>query len=170
MKQNFSTQRCWSDATLTVYQGIPRKNVCILSTVHTGVALLVGRRQSQNLWCTILTGNTASVLDQKVMPYSIKGCTRRWPVAVSSSTWLGSMPASYSRSSSSRRARRKVLQHLTEELREEYMEGKGATAVGTRWPAAEPTIAAAADTEVVLVRKSCKRNQASDRMPQAHVW
>ena len=31
------TLRCWSDVTLTVYQGKPRKNVCILSTVYTGV-------------------------------------------------------------------------------------------------------------------------------------
>ena len=35
------------------------------------------------------------------------------------------MPISYSRSSSSRRAQRKVLQQLAEELRAEYMEGKG---------------------------------------------
>ena len=55
------------------------------------------------------------------------------------------MPASYSRSSSSRRARRKVLQQLTEELRAEYMEGKQAAAGGTRWAAAEATTAAAAD-------------------------
>ena len=47
------------------------------------------------------------------------------------------MPASYSRSTSSRRARRKVLQQLAEELRAEYMEGKAAVAVGTRWAAAK---------------------------------
>ena len=41
------------------------------------------------------------------------------------------------------------------------MEGKGAAAGGTSWAAAEPTTAAAADTdtEAVPVRKSCKRNQ-----------
>ena len=77
------------------------------------------------------------------------------------------MPASYSRSISSRRAQRKVLQQLAEELRAEYMEGKGVTPVGTRWPAAEATTTAAAaaadtETEAVPVQKSCKRNQTSD--------
>ena len=47
------------------------------------------------------------------------------------------MPASHSRSTSSRRAQRKVLQQLAEELRAEYMEGKAAAAVGTRWAAAK---------------------------------
>ena len=62
------------------------------------------------------------------------------------------------------RARRKVLQQLAEELRAEYMEGKAAAAVGTRWAAAKATTAASADTdmEAVPVRKSCKRNQTLD--------
>ena len=57
--------------------------------------------------------------------------------------------------------------YLTE-LKAEYMEGKEATVVGTRWAAAETTTSAAAaaaadtDTEAVLVRKSCKRNQTLD--------
>ena len=55
--------------------------------------------------------------------------------STTSSTWQGLMPTSYSWSISSRRARRKVLQQLTEELRAEYMEGKAAAAVGTRWAA-----------------------------------
>ena len=50
------------------------------------------------------------------MAYFVKGGTWRWPVSsMASSTWLGSMPASYSRSTSSRRARRKILQQLAEE-------------------------------------------------------
>ena len=32
------------DATLTVYQGKPRKNVCILSTVHTAVGTFSGAK------------------------------------------------------------------------------------------------------------------------------
>ena len=69
------------------------------------------------------------------------------------------MPASYSRSTRSRRAWRKVLQQLAEELRVEYMEGKEAAAVGTRWAAAVATTAAAADTEpeAVPVQKSQNR-------------
>ena len=64
------------------------------------------------------------------------------------------MPASYSWSTSSRRARRKVLQQLAEEVRAEYMEGKEAAAGGTRWVAEEATAAAAdTQTEAVLVPK-----------------
>ena len=47
-----------------------------------------------------------------------------------------------------------------EELRAEYMEGKAAAAVGTRWAAVEATTAT--DTEAMPGRKSCKRNQKSD--------
>ena len=103
------------------------------------------------------------VPDQMARAYSVRG---RWPVAVFYNILdlAGSMPASYSRSTSSRRARRKVLQQLAEEVRAEYMEGKAAATVGTRWAAAEPITAAAADTETetVPVRKSCKRNQTPD--------
>ena len=67
--------------------------------------------------------------------------------STTSSTWQGLMPTSYSWSISSRRARRKVLQQLTEELRAEYMVGKAAAAVGTRWVAVEATTAAAVDTD-----------------------
>ena len=56
--------------------------------------------------------------------YSVKGCTQRWPVSsITSSTCLGSMPASYSRSTGSRKPRRKVLQQLAEELKAERGRG-----------------------------------------------
>ena len=88
----------------------------------------------------------------------IRDC--RWWSSLTSSTWLGSMPASYSRSTSSRRDWRKEA----EELRAEYMEGKADAAVGTWWAAAEATTLAAADTdtEAVPVRKNCKRNKTLD--------
>ena len=74
------------------------------------------------------------VLHQMARTYSFRGGTEdgQWRSSITSSTWLGSMPASYSRSTSSRRAWRKVLQQLAEELRAEYMEGKTAATVGTR--------------------------------------
>ena len=66
-------------------------------------------------------------------------CTQVWaPLVGWRQLKLGSMSASYSRSTSRWRAQRKVLQQLTE-LRAEHMEGKGAAAVGTRWAAAETT-------------------------------
>ena len=57
------------------------------------------------------------------------------------------MLATHSRSTSSRIDRKKVLQQLADELRAEYMEGKAAAAVSTRWAAAEATTAAEADTD-----------------------
>ena len=104
------------------------------------------------------------ITDQMARAHSVKGSTEdgQWRSSITSSTWLGSMPTSYSRSTSSRRAQRKVLQQLSEELRAEYMEGKAA--VGTRWAAVEATTAAAADTdtEAMSVRKSSKWNRMSD--------
>ena len=108
----------------------------------------MGWGQSQSVWCTKTTPSTAWTCT-RWRGRTVKGgmADGRWRSSVTSSTWLGSMPTSYSRSTSSKRARRKVLRQLTEELREEYIEGKGATAVGTMWAAAEPTTAAAADTD-----------------------
>ena len=83
------------------------------------------------------------------------------------------MPASYSRSTSSKRACRKVLQQLSEELRAEYMEGKVAAAVSTRWAAAEATTAAAADmdTEAVSVQRAANRTKLQTlEMAQARLW
>ena len=86
-----------------------------------------------------------------VRAYSFKGGMEDgwWRSSITSSTWLGSMPTSYSRSTSSRRGWRKFLQQLAEELRAEYMEWKGAAAVEatTAAAAAEATTVAAADTE-----------------------
>ena len=66
----------------------------------------------------------------------------------------GSMPATYSRSTSSRRAWRKVLQQLAEKLRAEYMEGKAAVAVGTKWTVVEATTAEAAAAETAVASNS----------------
>ena len=134
--------------------------------LHTSVGTFSGAEAKPE--SVIYYNNTKyseDVQDQMERAYSVKGGTEdvQWWSSITSSTWVGSMSTSFSRSSSSRRARRKVLQQLAEELREEYMEGKGAAAVGTRWAATEATTAAAAaDTEAVPVRKSCKQNQTSD--------
>ena len=158
-----STLKC-GDETLTVYQGNPRKNVCILSTAHTGVGSFSWAKAKPV--CLSYYNNTkygVDVPDQMARAYSVRG---RWPVAVFYNILdlPGINAASYSRSTSSRRARSKVLQQLAEELRAEYLEGKAAATVGTRWAAAEATTAAAADTETeaVPVRKSCKWNQTPD--------
>ena len=94
-------------ATLTVYQGKPRKNVCILSTVHTGVGSFSGAKAKPE--SVIYSNNmkySMDELDQMERAYCVKGSTEngQWRSSITSLTWLGSMPASYSRSTSSRRA------------------------------------------------------------------
>ena len=39
----------YADATLMVYQGKPRKNICILSIVHTGVGTFSGAKTKQSM-------------------------------------------------------------------------------------------------------------------------
>ena len=89
------------------------------------------------------------------------------------------MPTSYSRSApAAGEPWRKVLQQLAEELRAEYMEGKGAVAVGTRWAAMEATTAAAAAAAAAAAqnRRQCQSKRATNRtkhrtleMPHARV-
>ena len=162
-KRSCSAQRCWSDATLTVYQVKLRKNVCILSTVHTGVGTFSGAKAKPE------SENGKDVPDQMARAYSVKDGKQRWPVAVFYNILdLAGIRGhiAFKECTSSRRAQRKFLQQLSEELRAEYIKGKGATAVGPMWTAAKAATAAAADmdtdTEAVPVRKSCKRNNTLD--------
>ena len=125
--------------------------------MHTGVGTFSGvKAKPESVMYYNNTKHSVEVPDwmQGRTPSKAVGEGGQWWSAITFSTWLGSMPASYSRSTSSRRAWRKVLQQLIE-LRAEYMEGKGAAAVGTRWAVVEETTTAAADTEAV--RESCKR-------------
>ena len=118
------------NAPLTVYHGKPRKNVCILSIIHTVVGTFSGAKAEpesvtyyNNKECDI------DVQDYMVRAYSVKGVTRRWLVVVYCNILvLAGINAHilFQECTSSRVARRKFLLHLAEELRAEYMEGKGA--------------------------------------------
>ena len=89
-----------TDATLMVHQGKPRKNVCILSTVHTGVGTFSGAKSKpESVTYYSNTKYGVDVLDQMARAYSVKGGTRRWPMVVFYNILnLGSVPTSYSRS------------------------------------------------------------------------
>ena len=114
--------------------------------MHTGVGTFSGAKAKPE---SVMYNNNTKYGED---PDQMRGSTPsqavhedgQWRSSIKSSTWQGSMPASYSRSTSSRRAQRKVLQQLAEELKAEYMEGKGTASVRTR-SAAEATTAAAAD-------------------------
>ena len=145
------------------------RDVCILSTMQVW-SPLAGRRQNQSVWCTTTTPSTAQKSRTRCEGVLRQRRYGRWLVAVFYN--ILNLPGINARilfkeCTSSRRARRKSLQQLAEELRAEYMEEKGASAVATRWAAeeaAEATTAAAAGTEMetVPVRTSCKWDQTSD--------
>ena len=158
----------WRDATLTVYQGEQRKNVCFLSSVHTGVGTFSGAKANPEfVMYYINTKYGVDIPDQMMRAYSVK-------VVVYNILDLAGINARilFKECTSSRRARREVLQQLAEELRAEYIEGKGTVAVGTRWAAVEaPTAAADTDMEAVLVQKSCNGTKLwTLEMPHARVW
>lgn len=70
-------------ATLTVYQCKPRKNVSILSTVHTAVNITSGRKAKlETVTYYNRTKVGVDVRDQMARKYLVKAPTRRWPLAV----------------------------------------------------------------------------------------
>lgn len=71
-------------ATLTIYQGKVKKNVCILSTMHQTVTLESDsqRKKPDTVHFYNLTKVGVDVLDQMIRKYSTRSATRRWPVAV----------------------------------------------------------------------------------------
>ena len=105
--------RCWSDATLTVYQVKQRKNVSILGTVHTGVGTFSGVKAKPE---SVMYNNTNTAWMSRTRCEGVLRQRRygRWPVAVFCNILdLAGINAHInSRSTSSRRARRKVLQQL----------------------------------------------------------
>ena len=96
--------QCWSNATLTVYQGKPWKNVCILSSVHTAVGTFSGHLQWGEGKTRVFDVQQHQVRcgpGPDARAYSVKGGAEdgRWRSSITSSwTWLGSMHASYPRS------------------------------------------------------------------------
>ena len=83
------------DATLTVYQGKPRKNICIVSTVHTAVGTFSGAKaKPESLMCYNNTEYGVDVPDRMARPYSVTDSTEdgQWRSSITSSTWLDQCP------------------------------------------------------------------------------
>ena len=76
VKQQAELLKC-GDATLTVYQGKLRKNVCILSTMHTGLSTFSGAKAKQESVMNYnITKYSVDVLNHMGRAYSVKGgCT-----------------------------------------------------------------------------------------------
>ena len=88
-------------------------------------APLVERRQNQSLWCSTTPCMvwTSWTKCEGLLRQRWKDSQCRSSIT-SSSTWLGSMPASYSGSTSSRRGWRKVLQQLAAEPQQSAQGGQ----------------------------------------------
>ncbi|XP_034735679.1 uncharacterized protein LOC117949486, partial [Etheostoma cragini] len=173
----FSTKvlKC-ANATLSVYQGKPRKNLCILSSVHTSVGITDGPKAKPD--SVTYYNNTkygVDVLDQMAKAYSVKGCTQRWPVAVSYNILdLAGINAHvlYKECTSSKIPRRKFLLQLAEELRGEFMEGKRAAAHGAGQQQQTPT-SPGTKTQAVPGEEELQSEQDTrhlQHMPQTRLW
>ncbi|XP_032379457.1 piggyBac transposable element-derived protein 3-like [Etheostoma spectabile] len=162
----FSTKvlKC-ANATLTIYQGKPRKNVCILSSVHTSVGITDGpKAKPESVTYYNNTKYGVDVLDQMAKAYSVKGGTRRWPVAVFYNILdLAGINAHvlYKECTGSKISRRKFLLQLAEELRAEFIEGKRAAAHGAG-PQRQPPPHLAQKRRQCQVRRSCNQNKTQD--------
>nr|XP_033948181.1 uncharacterized protein LOC117453478 [Pseudochaenichthys georgianus] len=119
----FSTKVLKSDKmVLSVYQCKPRRNVTILSTQHQHVAR---KKETVEYYNHSKVG--VDVLDQMTRQYSVKGGTRRWPVAVFYNVLdLAAIDAWVLRSCMSQEntPRRDFVLQLAHELRAEWMASK----------------------------------------------
>ncbi|XP_074485815.1 uncharacterized protein LOC141764447 isoform X1 [Sebastes fasciatus] len=151
-----------ADATLTIYQGKPRENVCILSSMHTSVGITEGQRaKPESVRYYNDTKYGVDVLDQMAKAYSVKGATHRWPVAVFYNILdLAGINAHvlFKECTGSKLPRTKFMQQLAEELRAEFMEGKMAAWQSTQGPGQQQT----PKRRQCQVRKRCNNNKTSD--------
>ena len=69
-------------ATLNVYQCKPKKNVCVLSSLHMSAKLGATEKKPETIEFYSKTKCGVDVADQMARLYSVKAGTRRWPVAV----------------------------------------------------------------------------------------
>lgn len=149
------------NATLTVYQGKAKKNVCILSTVHTDVAITSGQKaKPETVTYYNRTKVVVDVLDQMARKYSVKAPTRRWPVAVFYNILdLAAINASilFQKCTNERMSRRNFIMRLATELRAGHMKAK-ATQLMVRGP--EPRQQQQMEIRrQCQVRRNCKKNK-----------
>ena len=77
------------DMLLTVYQGKSKKNVLLVSTLHTNAA--IGKNNKKNPE-TVKRYNetkyTVDAVDQMARKYTARTMTRRWPVYLFKILWI----------------------------------------------------------------------------------
>ena len=112
-------------ATLTVYQGKSKKNVCILSFLHMSVELgELEKKKPGRVECYNKAKSGVDMTDQIVRQYSVKACTRQWPIAIFYSILdLAGIKVFmlYKKRTGDKVSRRNFLFKLATELREDYI-------------------------------------------------
>ena len=113
------------DILLTVYQGKPKKNVLLLSTLHTDVAIADNKKKTPETGkCYNKTKYGVGVVDQMARKYTVRTMMRRWPVHSFQNTLdLAAINAwvLYKEINSIKISRRQFLQNLAEELGMPFM-------------------------------------------------
>ena len=109
-----------NDILLTVYQGKPKKNVLLLSTLHTDITIAENQKKTtETVRCYNETKYGVDVVDQMARKYTVRTMTRRWPVHSFQNTLdLAAINAwiLYKEITSIKIPRRRFLQNLAEEL------------------------------------------------------
>ncbi|XP_056120044.1 piggyBac transposable element-derived protein 3-like [Rhinichthys klamathensis goyatoka] len=165
-KPLFSTEVLKSgDATLTVYQGKKKKNVCILSTVHTAVGITSGqKRKPETVTYYNKTKVGVDVLDQMARKYSVKAPSRRWPVAVFYNILdLAAINAHilYNKCTNEHVSRRDFITRLASVLRSDHMGSKTSQLV-VREPGPGQEQQQMERRRQCQVRRNCKQNKTKE--------
>uniref|UniRef100_A0A3B3SZ47 PiggyBac transposable element-derived protein domain-containing protein n=1 Tax=Paramormyrops kingsleyae TaxID=1676925 RepID=A0A3B3SZ47_9TELE len=158
----FTTQALKSEnATLTVYQCKARKNVCILSTVHTSVSITSGQKSKpETVTYYNRTKVGVDVLDQMVRKYSVKAPTRRWPVTVFYNMLdLAAINASilFKECTHEKVSRRNFILRLANELRSTHKSAKARQVVVHRKVQKQTE-----KRRQCQVRRNCNKNKTKD--------
>ena len=83
MKDNLYSTKLYKsgDMTLTVYQGKYFFFFVVLSTLHQDVSLENNAKKTpETIKCYNETKYGVDILDQMARKYSVRTCTRRWPI------------------------------------------------------------------------------------------
>ena len=103
-----------------MYQKKPKKNVLLLSTLHTDAAIADSQKKTpETVKCYNAAKHGVDVVDQMARKYTVRTMTRRWPVHSFQNTLnLAAINAwvLYKKINSVKIPRRQFLQNLAEEL------------------------------------------------------
>ena len=69
------------DVTMTVYQGKTKKNVAILSILHQSITIADNAKKTpESVKAYNVTKYGVDIVDQMARKYTVRPCTRRWPI------------------------------------------------------------------------------------------